>query len=112
MKPSSAKQKGRRACLELQEKLLSWAPDLTCDDIRVTASGSNGEDILFSQAAKKKFPFAFEVKNQESLNVWSAFAQAEAHAKGSEQIPCLAYRRNRSDLMVTLKLDDFLKLIC
>lgn len=111
MKIQSCKQKGRRAAQELQEALLSYAPDLTENDIRVTSSSVPGPDLLLSEAALKKYPLAVEVKNVESLNVWKAFEQAKTHAEGSNLKPLLAFKRNRSDLMVCLKASDFLWLI-
>lgn len=111
MNPRSAKNKGRIACKELQEALLEYLPDLTVDDVRVTSSGVGGEDIQLSTAAQAKIPFAIEVKNQERLNVWQSFEQAKAHATGTGRTPLLVFRRNRSELMVSLRLEDFLKLV-
>lgn len=111
MKPSSAKAKGRIACKEVRDLLLEWAPDLKPDDIRVTSSGATGEDLMLSPAAQAKYPFAIEVKNQERMNIWDAFEQAQVHAEKSGRTPLLAFRRNRSELMVSLRLEDFLKLI-
>ena len=111
MKPASAKAKGRIACKELKAALLEWAPDLGEDDIRVTSSGATGEDLLLSPAAQARYPFAIEVKNQEKINIWESYEQARAHAKNTKRMPLLVFRRNRSELMVSLCLEDFLKLI-
>lgn len=109
MKTSSAKAKGRRACQEVVEKLYARAPHLLPGDIEVTSSGVTGEDIKLSPAARAFYPFAFECKNQESIQIWAAFEQAKRHAKPG-QIPLLAYKRNKSELMVSLTLDDFLRI--
>ncbi len=71
--------------------------------------GASGVDILMSEAALKRYPFAIEVKCQESLNVWSALAQAEEQRKVN-LTPILCFKRNHSEMFVALKFDDFLRL--
>ena len=111
MRTSSAKAKGRRACQELQDLILRWFPDLTSKDVRVTPSGSTGEDIQLSEAASKAFPYAVEVKNQERLNLWAAIAQTQEHSKKTGLQPLLAFRRNRSEMFVVLRAEHFLELV-
>lgn len=109
MKTASCKQKGRKACKDVQELLYKYAPYLQPGDIEVTSSGVTGEDIKLSPAARVQYPYAIECKNQEKLNIWSAIEQAKTHVKTSE-IPLLFFKRNRSDLMVCLSAEDFMKL--
>lgn len=106
----SCKAKGRRACLELAELLLKYCPDLKPDDIRVTSSSACGEDILLSPKAREIYPYAIEVKNVEKLNVWKAYEQARTHLKQTPEriVPILAFKRNRSDMLVCLNVEDFL----
>ena len=113
MKTSSAKAKGRRACQEVKDLLHKYAPDLKFDDIHVTPSGCTGEDVLLSPVARSLYPFAIEVKNTESINVWKAFQQAQNHSvgRGLKDIPILFFRRNRSNLMVCLEAEEFVKLV-
>jgi hypothetical protein len=108
MLTSSCKSKGRRAAQELQEKLLAAQPDLTHNDIRVTPSSVTGPDLMMSEAALKKYPYAVEVKNVEKLNVWAAFEQAKSHAVGTDLKPVLFFKRNRSEMLVVLRVEDFL----
>jgi hypothetical protein len=112
-KPKSTaakKAKGRAACDLVREALMKWAPDLRPGDIETTSSGACGEDLKLSPAAREIYNYAWEVKCQESLNIWSALEQAESHAEGTERTPILAFKRNRTELFVALKLEDFLKL--
>ena len=112
MKTIAAKAKGRRLVAYLREKLLEWAADdLKPGDIMVPATSQPGADLWLSPRAKEIYPFCFEAKNTESLNVWAAYEQAKSHQKDPAEIPIVVYSRNRSDVMVSLKLDDFLKLI-
>lgn len=109
MRPSSAKAKGRIGQQKVRDELLSRAPELTANDIRSTSMGASGVDILLSEAAIKRFPFAIEVKCQEALNVWSALEQAEL-TRTPKQIPVLFFKRNRSEMYVALTMKDFLDL--
>lgn len=112
MKTSSAKAKGRRACAEAREEILKYFPSLHPDDIQVTSSGANGEDLKLSPAARVKLPVAIEVKNQESISIWEALKQADSHAQGKNDIaPMLIFKRNKSELQVAMSLDNFLWLL-
>lgn len=109
MRPSSAKAKGRNLQKTVRDELLKRYPQLTENDVRSTSMGASGVDILLSEAALNLFPFAVECKAQESLNIWSALGQAEEN-KG-KHTPLLCFKRNRTDIYVALKLEDFLKAI-
>ena len=96
MRPRSAKAKGKRLQNKvtqlLQEKYSSVLED---GDFKSTTMGEHGMDIQLSPAARKKFPFAVECKNQESLNVWKSLEQAESNCEG----------------YAALEISDFLKLL-
>lgn len=109
MKTSSAKQKGRRLCLKLREELFSFAPDLKPDDIQVTSSGAGGEDLKLSPAAREIYPISWECKNTERVQIYAAYEQAKSNAGGHYPVVC--FSRNRSEPMVALSLEHFLKLI-
>ena len=110
MKTSSAKQKGRRLASKVRESLLQWAPDLNEGDIHVTPSGVTGPDLYLSPLALKTYPFAIECKNQEAINIWASIKQSESHVK-TDEIPVLVFSRNHAEVMVCLKLENFLKLV-
>ena len=109
MRPRSKKNKGKRAQNEVVELLLQAFNMLEPDDIKSTTMGDHGEDVKLSPAARRKFPFSIEVKNQEKLNIWESFEQAKKNAK--HHTPLLIYKRNRSEMMCTLRFEDFLKLV-
>lgn len=111
MKTSSAKAKGRKACKEVQDLMYLYDTSLELGDIEITSSGATGEDLKLSPAARKIYPWAIECKNQEALNIWAAYEQATEHANGSTLIPIVFYKRNRSELMVTLTAENFMKLV-
>lgn len=110
MRASSAKAKGRRACQELRDLILKAFPEIKPEDIRVTASGSNGEDLQLSNLAAGLFPYAVEVKNQERLNIWQSLLQTSLHSQKTGLEPLLAFRRNHSDMFVAIRVEHFLLL--
>ncbi len=111
LKTKSCNAKGRRAAVEIQRKLLLTFPELQEDDIRVTPSGVQGEDLQLSPRARELLPFAFEAKNKERLNIWDALAQSKAHVKDSKHKPVVVFRRNRTPFHVCIELDTFLELL-
>lgn len=96
---------------ELQRLVLRWFPDLTERDVRVTPSGSTGEDLQLSQSAADAFPYAVEVKNCERLNIWRSLLQTIQHSQKLGLEPLLAFRRNRSDLWVAVRAEHFFELV-
>lgn len=111
MKARSAKAKGRRAVEELREALLQAAPDLHPDDIQVKTTSAPGEDLWLSPKARGIYPWVWEVKNVERLNIWEALSQAESHrGEGLNPFPAaLAFKRNRSELYIAVRLTDWLR---
>ena len=108
MKSSSAKAKGRR----LQQKVaadLCAAFNLSTDDVQSCPGGSHGEDVRLSEAARDIVPWSIECKNQERLNVWSAFDQAESNANG--HVPVVVAKRNHRDALCTMRWADALALL-
>lgn len=110
MKPRSAKNKGQRFVKEVAQEICT-SLNIDPSEMRVTPSGVPGVDLWLSPAAQREFPFAVECKNQETLNIWAAIAQATANALGTGLLPLLLFRRNRSETYVALHFDDFIKII-
>lgn len=108
MKTSSAKAKGRRCSQAVKALLLANAPSLEDGDIIVTPSGVTGEDLMLSPKARAKYPWAIECKNVEKLNIWQAIAQTEEHSQ--KYLPLLFFTRNRSEMYVCMKAEEFVKL--
>lgn len=118
MRPASAKAKGRRLQQAVRDLLLKYAPHLQPDDVRSTSMGAAGEDIQLSPAARQTYPFSFECKNVEKLNVHEALGQAEANCSRPVDtynpircVPALVFKRNNSKTYVALEFEEFLKLV-
>ena len=109
MKAQSAKAKGRRFQQEVA-KLIRDIFDLPEEDVVSRSMGASGSDIMLSQAAIDKFPFAVECKNVERLNVWQAFNQAEENSD-ERLAPMLVIARNRSRPLAVMDLQELLCLI-
>jgi hypothetical protein len=108
MRPQSAKAKGRRFQQFVRDLLLRAAESLEEDDIRSTSMGASGEDILFSPAARKIYPYSIECKNVERLNIWDAIKQAKDNCK--KYIPMVIFKKNNHEAWVAIPLSDFMKL--
>lgn len=94
---------------KIVELLLAKHSELDTDDVTCTISGESGVDIKLSPAARKVIPLSIECKNQEKLNIWGALEQSETNCKDNTY-PAVVFKRNRSDIYITMKFEDFLKL--
>lgn len=107
-KTSSKKSKGRK----LQKTIRDWlikigkTYGLQVDDIKSTSMGASGVDVQLSPAANQVFGrLAIECKNVEALNVVTTFHEHAAKYEG--HIPMLFHKKNKTDVLVTLRLKDF-----
>lgn len=109
MRVSSAKAKGRRHQQDTCKKLLEVSNGLEQDDIRSASMGAPGEDILFSPAARRQFPFSIECKNVEKFSVWAAINQCRDNrpAGATEMV---VFTKNREDTFVALPFEKFLEI--
>jgi hypothetical protein len=110
MKTRSAKAKGRKLQQEVRDIILEAFTELEPDDVVSTTMGDSGVDLKLSPAARKKFPYSVECKNQEALSIWKCLEQAEYNTKPGTA-PLLVFRRNRSKTYVSLPIEDFMKLL-
>lgn len=119
MKTSSAKAKGRRLAQLLKEKLLNrdkeGNPEYSEADIVVTPSGVTGPDLQLHGNAAISYPYVFECKNQEKVNLWASWEQAKSHEKFTAgyvctPIPILVIGKNRTKPIVVMDLDDFIRI--
>ena len=107
MKTQSAKAKGRR--------LQQWFRDLLIEklnihpeDIESRSMGAGGEDLIMARAAIEKFPYSVECKNQEKINLWESYNQAQQNSKNHE--PVVILKRNNSKPLILVDAEYFVKL--
>ena len=106
MKTQSAKGKGRRFQQWVRDMLIEHR-DVHPEDIESWSMGAGREDIIMARDARKKFPFSIECKNVEKLNVYEAYAQAEANSGDHE--PILFMKKNRKKPLVVVDAEWFVK---
>ena len=78
------------------------------EDIESRSMGAGGEDLIMARAARAKFPCSIECKNQEKVNVWSAYKQAEENCKG--YIPLTVIKKNHHKPLAVVDLETFILL--
>ena len=107
MKTSSAKQKGRKFQQWVRDQLIEQL-DVHPEDIESRSMGSQGEDLIMARAAREKFPYSIECKNQESLNIWKAYEQATENSGNYE--PIVFIKRNNQKPLVVVDAEYFVRL--
>tara|TARA_R110002012_G_scaffold162889_1_gene325206 strand:- start:143 stop:496 length:354 start_codon:yes stop_codon:yes gene_type:complete len=108
MLTSSAKAKGRRL-QQWVRSLLIEKLGIHEEDIESRSMGAGGEDLIMARAAREKFPFSVEAKNQEKLNVWSAYEQACANA--GDHTPLLVIKKNNHKPLVVIDAEKFVNIM-
>lgn len=78
------------------------------EDLESRPMGSSGEDIIMGKLTRQKFPYSIECKNQEAVNVWKAYEQAESNCKGYE--PLVVIKRNQHKPLVVVDAEYFVRL--
>ena len=107
MKTQSAKAKGRRLQQWFRDLLIEKL-DIHPEDIESRSMGAGGEDLIMARAAREKFPYSIECKNQESINVWKSYEQAQENSKDYE--PVVVLKRNNTKPLVLVDAEYFVKL--
>ena len=108
MKTQSRKAKGRRLQQQFMQLLIEKL-DIDPEDIESRSMGAHGEDLIMSKAARHKFPYSIECKNQERMNIWSAWEQANEN-KGMYE-PLVVIKKNGVRPLVLLDAENFLDMI-
>lgn len=107
VKPQSAKAKGRRLQQWFRD-LLIHKLDIHPDDVESRSMGAGGEDLIMARAARKKFPYSIECKNQEKINIWKSYFQAQENSKDYE--PIVVIKRNNHKPLLLVDAEHFINL--
>ena len=107
MKTQSAKAKGRRLQQQFRELLIEEL-GIHPEDIESRSMGAGGEDLIMARAAREKFPYSIECKNQEKLNLWESYKQATENSKDYE--PIVVIKKNNLKKLVIVDAEYFVKL--
>ena len=107
MKTQSAKAKGRRLQQWFRDLLVSKL-GIHKEDIESRSMGAGGEDLIMARSARQKFPYSIECKNQEKINIWESYKQADENSKDYE--PVVVLKRNKHKPLVLVDAEYFVKL--
>ena len=107
MKTQSAKAKGRKL-QQWMRNLLIEKLEVHPEDIESRSMGAGGEDLIMARAAREKFPMSIQCKNQEKVNVWEAYKQAEDNSGNYE--PVVVIKRNKVKPLVVVDAEYFVSL--
>lgn len=98
---TNGKRKGKEGELELAHKLKEYGYDTKRS---VQYNGKDGQaDVLGLP------DIHIECKRVEKLNIYDAIAQAKRDAKNDDK-PAVFHRKNRCNWLVTMELDEFMKI--
>ena len=106
MKTQSAKAKGRRLQQWIRDVLIEKL-NIHPEDIESRSMGAGGEDLIMARAARELFPYSVECKNQEKINVWESYKQADDNSKDYE--PIVVLKRNNTKPLVLVDAEYFVK---
>ena len=106
MKTQSAKAKGRRLQQWFRDLLVSKL-GIHKEDIESRSMGAGGEDLIMARSARQKFPYSIECKNQEKINIWESYKQANENSKDYE--PVVVLKRNNLNVQKITTQNEFLK---
>jgi len=107
MKTQSAKAKGRRLQQWIRDQLIEKL-EVHPEDIESRSMGAGGEDLIMARAAREKFPYSVECKNQEKMNVWESYSQATDNSGDYE--PIVVIKRNNHKPLVVVDAEYFVRL--
>ena len=107
MKTQSKKSKGRRLQKWVREQLIEKL-DIHEEDIESRSMGAGGEDLIMARSARQKFPYSIECKNQEKINIWESYKQADENSNSYE--PVVVLKRNKHKPLVLVDAEYFVEL--
>lgn len=99
--PINSRAKGKAGELELAHELMKYGYDTRRGQ---QFCGANGDADVVGVPG-----LHLEVKRVEKLDYYKAYAQSERDAKDGET-PVVVHRKNRKRWLVTLSLEDFMKI--
>ena len=107
MKTQSAKAKGRKLQQWFRDRLIDVL-EIHEEDIESRSMGAGGEDLIMARAAREKFPYSVECKNQEKMNVWESYSQATDNSGDYE--PIVVMKKNCKKPLIVLDAEYFVKM--
>lgn len=101
-------EKGRKGEEELCQFLSDYGISARRNCQHIRKGGRCNPDVTAGGALSQ---LHVETKAVEKLNVYRAYRQAHRDADGSGLYPCVVHRRSCEQWMVTLSLNDLIKIL-
>lgn len=105
-KKINSKEKGARFERTLARKLREYGYDEARRTAQYCGNTGDASDVV-------GLPYIhIEAKHVERLNIYDAMAQAKRDAKagGKGKLPAVFHKKNNCNILVTMELDDFMKI--
>lgn len=100
----NSKQKGARFERELARKLREYGYSEARRTAQYCGNTGDASDVV-------GLPYLhIEAKHNERLNIYDAMAQAKRDAGAKGLIPAVFHKKNYCNILVTMELDDFMKI--
>ena len=100
----NSKQKGKRFELELAHKLQDYGFTEARRTAQYCGKTEESSDVIGLKGIH------IEAKHQETLKIYDWMAQAIRDSEGTENKPCVFFRKNHEDILVTMRFEDFMDL--
>lgn len=114
MLTKSKKAKGRRlqnsVVADIRRIIKTYFPDIEDGDVVPAVMGQAGLDVVLSPRARDILNVSVECKNNEALNIHSAFEKHYNKYKGNKSLKLLVHSKNRSEPQVTMHWKDLVML--
>lgn len=102
--PINSKQKGKRFELEFAHKLQEHGFTEARRTAQYCGKTEESSDVVGLPGIH------CECKHQEKLEIYKWMAQAIRDSEGTDNKPCVFFKKNREDILVTMRFDDFMDL--
>lgn len=101
--PINSKQKGARFERELAKALKEYGYD-TRRTAQYCGKTGDAADVVGLEGIH------IEAKRCEKMQLYAWMSQAVRDSAGSENLPAVFHKKNRADILVTMRMKDFIKI--
>lgn len=100
----NSKQKGKRFELELAHKLQDYGFTEARRTAQYCGKAEESSDVI-------GLPYIHvEAKHQENISIYKWMSQAIRDSEGTENKPCVFFKKNRENILVSMRFEDFMDL--
>lgn len=100
----NSKQKGARFERELAGRFRDYGYDESRRTAQYCGNTGDASDVVGLPGIH------IEAKHQEQMRLYDWMEQAKRDSKGSGNIPVVFHKKNRAEILVTMRFDDFMNI--